>query len=213
MTPAEVLAACGAHGEGNALATTTALVIGAGTLRLKPQFDACGVRDVVWVEARPWAVSFARDKYPATAKRVLQACVSNITGKTVKLYELRPGHVGYSSCCMPCTAVLRSRLRGYRLMRTVTVCDLLAQNRHCLPERASVGQSFDIAWIDTCGYELQVLEGMRNVPHIVYVRTHSSTHTGATTPSQLDAFFNAIGYALVSVHDTPDNNTERVYKF
>lgn len=209
MTPAEVFAAVGTAGSSGV--ASSAVVVGAGALRLKPKFDACGVRSVVWVEARPWAVTYARDKYPAIARFVLQACVGNTNDKTVKFYELKPGYAAYSSCCPP--RAQYARLRGYHLMRTVTLDSLLAQHRHCLPSAFASNQNFDLAWIDTCGSEMQVLEGMRAVPLLVYVRSYSGTHTGATTPDQLDAFFNAIGFSLVLTQNFPDGNSERVYKF
>lgn len=117
------------------------LHIGAGELEEMETYNKLRVKPV-WVEARPQAVTDAKCTWPF--QKIIQACVSNETGKVVKFCEARDGNK--SSLCVDSGVPLR----GYRHMRTITVTDLLSSNK--IPE-----DQFTLLVISTEGTELAIL--------------------------------------------------------
>lgn len=166
----------------------SAIVVGAGELEQKREFDLCEVTDVRWVEARPYAVSYAKDKYPRAD--VVQACVTG--GRhVVKFWELHPSSVKFSGVLESLLALNNkvcphARVRGHRFFNT-TPLDALTADR-----------KFDLLQLDVCGLELAILKSLQNVPPVVHVKVYAEPlFHNAATASGVDAFFGALGYACV----------------
>jgi hypothetical protein len=169
----------------------TAVVVGADELQQKREFDLCGVRDVLWIEARPYAVGLAKDKYPRA--EIAQACVCPNDKKraAVKFWELHPSSVKYSGALEPLLALNNelcphARVRGHRFYNAVTLDSLLA------------GRKVDLLQLDVCGLELAILKTLQNMPATAHVKVYRDPlwHNGATVAG-VDALLDAIGYTCV----------------
>jgi FkbM family methyltransferase len=130
----------------NLPARSWSLHIGAGELEEMNTYKELKIKPV-WVEARPQAVIDAKCTWPF--QTVIQACVSDESGKIVKFCEGRDG--SKSGLQVDESKVT---LRGYRHMKTVTIDNLLSANR--LAENR-----FALLVISTEGTELQII---RTVP-------------------------------------------------
>lgn len=122
------------------------LHIGAGELEEMSTYHKLKIKPV-WVEARPQAVIDAKCTWPF--QTIIQACVSNESGKIVKFCEARD-----SSRSGLRVNEDKVKLRGYRHMKTITLGDLLSANK--LAE-----DRFALLVISTEGTELDIV---RTVP-------------------------------------------------
>lgn len=207
----EVLAHCP-----TTAAAISVLVVGAGELEQKPEFDACGVHDVVWIEANPWCVTRAKDKFPTA--RIVCACVWSRRLPAAKFYEMQPAAIALSGLFQPTAALRRlyphAVLRGHRFFKAQTVPDALAS----APGGALLARKvFQLLVLDVNGAEMGVLDGMADsLPPVVHVRVYAAAEPvlfkrGATV-QHLAAFFDAIGYTLKLERWAPSGCWgERVY--
>lgn len=184
----------------------SALVIGAGELEQKREFDLCGLTNVTWVEARPWAVSAARSKYPHAD--IHTACVAIKADKTVKFWEQCAPSAAWSSILEPLPLLTKTcafaRVRGFRFFRT-KLLDTFLCNKQA-----------DMLQLDISGAELNVLAAATcSLPHVVHLKVfRESCFSGGATVDKVDAYFDAIGYTCIAEQWAPNALVgEKVYAF
>ena len=173
------------------------LHVGACELEELPGYTKAGIVDIVWIEARPAAVHDMRAKHPD--QTILQACVSNVTGKHVLFREtindsndhqqssMLPIHAGNMLRACPSLRITKSyHLQSWR------IDDLLATQ--------NINPEFQFLNVDVQGAELLALQGISDAMwqtiKIVYVEFNAvEYYKGSPKPEQLHAFLVSKGFA------------------